>query len=75
MDLLHRFLYRFHRALHELGHIQNHKVRYHLYVMYQIEQEWLQLDHDLYQGKIQSQHRLPYRLLQPLIQVLLIEVR
>ena len=75
MDRLHRFLYRFHHALHERDRIQNHKVRYHLYVKYQIEQEWLQLDHDLYQGKIQSQHRLPYRLLLRLIQVLLIEVR
>ena len=75
MDRLHRFLYRFHRALHEHDRIQNHKVRYHLYVKYLIEQEWLQLDHDLYQGKIQSLHHLPYRLLQPLIQVLLIEAR
>ena len=75
MDRLHRFLYRFHRALHEHDHIQNHKVRYHLYVKYQIEQELSQPDHDLYQGKIQSLHRLPCRLLQPLIQVLLIEAR
>ena len=75
MGPLHRFLYRFHRALHEHGHIQNHRVRYHLYVRYQIEQEWLQPDHDLYQGKIQSPHHLPYRLSPRLIQVLLIEVR
>ena len=75
MDRLHRFLYRFHRALHEHDHIQNHKVRYHLYVKYQIEQELSQPDHDLYQGKIQSLHRLPCRLLQLLIQVLQIEAR
>ena len=75
MDRLHQFLDHFHHASHEHGHIQNHRVRYHLYVMYQIEQEWLQLDHDLYQGKIQSPHHLPYRLLLRLIQVLLIEVR
>ena len=75
MDRLHRFLYRFHHALHERDRIQNHKVRYRLYVRYQIEQEWLQLDHDLYQGKTQSLHRLPCRLLQLLIQVLLIEAR
>ena len=75
MGLLHRFLYRFHRALHEHDRIQNRKVRYHLYVKYQIEQELSQPDHDLYQGKIQSLHRLPCRLLQPLIQVLLIEAR
>ena len=74
MGLLHRFLYRFHRALHEHDRIQNRKVRYHLYVKYLIEQELSQPDHDLYQGKIQSLHRLPCRLLQLLIQVLLIEV-
>ena len=75
MGPLHQFLYRFHHALHEHGHIQNHKVRYHLYVKYLIEQESSQPDHDLYQGKIQSPPHLPCHLSPRLIQVLLIEVR
>ena len=75
MDQQILLLYRSHHALHVHDRTQNHIKRYRLCLKYLIVQEWLQLDRDLYQGMIQLLHHLPYRLLQRLTQVLLIEVR